>query len=83
MWCRSLMYRKLGLSVFCSILIRIYLSFIITVDMEDFLGEAKEVIPTLRGVKYSSTDLMDATQCVYMENQRFDIVTGVDEVYLL
>src|SRR4051812_12692175 len=50
--------------------------------MIDFLKAASDGIPTLVGVKFTHENLMDFLQCLHLENGRFDMVFGRDEVLL-
>ena len=53
-----------------------YIAF--TVNMEDFMKEAKRKIPNLVGIKFSSKDLVDMIGVKFAGN--FNIVYGCDEV---
>ncbi|XP_062602728.1 N-acetylneuraminate lyase-like isoform X1 [Saccostrea cucullata] len=46
-------------------------------NMEDFIRKAKEKIPNLAGIKFSSKDLVDMIGCVFQEN--VNVVYGCDE----
>ena len=48
--------------------------------MEDFLKAAIPKIPTLAGVKFTSGDMFDLGRCLILEDQRFSIMFGGDEV---
>ena len=48
----------------------------------DLLAAASQRIPTLAGVKFNSTDMMDFLESKNFDPQRYDILFGVDE-YLL
>jgi N-acetylneuraminate lyase len=50
--------------------------------MSQFLELASKRIPTLVGIKYNHTDLMDYAQCRTFANGRYDILHGVDETLL-
>lgn len=50
--------------------------------MVDFLRAAKDKIPTLAGVKFTFEDLMDFEQCLRMDNGRFNMLFGRDEILL-
>lgn len=54
----------------------------VKVDMLDFLKAAKDEIPTLRGIKYTSYDTMSMQECIEFENYSFDILHGHDETLL-
>ncbi|KAJ8300578.1 hypothetical protein KUTeg_022097 [Tegillarca granosa] len=49
------------------------------VNMEDFLTQAKDKIPTLNGIKFSSKDLVDMIGCVHVDGGKFNILYGCDE----
>ena len=46
------------------------------------LERGSKVIPNLVGVKYTYTDFMDMHQCIALENGRFDVLHGHDEILL-
>ena len=48
--------------------------------MADFLKAAIPKIPTLAGVKFTSGDMFDLGRCLILEDQRFSIMFGGDEV---
>jgi N-acetylneuraminate lyase len=48
----------------------------------DFLKAASGRIPNLAGVKFTHENLMDFLGCLHLENGRFDMVFGRDEVLL-
>lgn len=48
----------------------------------DFLRQAKDKIPNLAGVKFTFENLMDFAECSRLDNGRFDIVFGRDEMLL-
>lgn len=54
----------------------------VELSMFDFLKSGAERIPTLAGVKYSHGDLMDLAQCVNLNDGRFNILFGSDEILL-
>ena len=51
-----------------------------TVLMEDFLKAAMPKIPTLAGLKFSSTDLFDLGCCLALGEEKIQILFGGDEV---
>ncbi len=51
-------------------------------SMPDFLQSAPARIPTLVGIKFSSTDLLAYQRCLRADNGRFDMPWGVDECLL-
>lgn len=51
-------------------------------SMVDFLEAASDKIPTLAGVKFTYEDLMDFGQCLKLENGRFNMLFGRDEILL-
>jgi len=54
----------------------------VALDMERFLELAKDVIPNLAGIKFSSPRLDELQACRNFEGGRFDILFGVDEMLL-
>ncbi len=51
-------------------------------DMVDFLEEASGRIPTLAGVKFTYENLMDYARCLRLQDGRFDMLFGRDEILL-
>jgi N-acetylneuraminate lyase len=47
--------------------------------MADFLAQAPEKIPTLAGLKYTNSNLMDYQLCLHAAGGRFDVPYGSDE----
>jgi len=54
----------------------------VTQKMHEFLTVAEERIPTLAGVKFTHSDLMDFRQCLTLKDGKFDILFGTDEIML-
>jgi N-acetylneuraminate lyase len=54
----------------------------IKLSMVDFLKKGSKVIPNLNGVKYTHTDFMEMAECIALEDGRFDILNGYDEMLL-
>lgn len=52
----------------------------IIVSMEEFLEQAGPQLPTLRGLKYTSKDLMEFGRCVINQAEKYQIIYGCDEV---
>ncbi|MFC1718550.1 dihydrodipicolinate synthase family protein [Candidatus Poribacteria bacterium] len=52
----------------------------VDLPMADFLKAAADKIPTLTGVKFSYNDLMDFSLCVNLDNGRFNMLFGSDEI---
>ncbi len=50
--------------------------------MVDFLRAASGRIPTLAGLKFTHEDLMDFERCRHLEDGRFDMLFGRDEILL-
>jgi len=50
--------------------------------MADFLQRAGTRIPTLAGVKFTSENLMDYTQCLQVGDGKYDMLFGRDEILL-
>jgi N-acetylneuraminate lyase len=54
----------------------------VELSMPDFLRKAAQRIPNLAGIKYSSIDLIALQQCLQVEDGRFNLLFGVDELLL-
>ncbi len=54
----------------------------VSIPMYDFLTCASDKIPTLNGVKFTYEDLMDFARCVRLEDGRYDMLFGRDEMML-
>lgn len=50
--------------------------------MTDFLQAAAKRIPTLAGIKFTDENLMSYTQCLNLDEGRFNILFGRDEILL-
>jgi N-acetylneuraminate lyase len=48
-------------------------------SMPDFLGEARDRIPTLAGLKFTNPDLMAYQFCIRADGGQWDVPFGVDE----
>ena len=53
-----------------------------TLDMVQFLQEGRKQIPNLTGLKYTDTKLHEFLECMEIEDGRFDVVWGCDEMLL-
>ena len=51
----------------------------IHLSMPEFLEQAADRIPTLRGIKFTNSDLMSFQRCLRADNGAFDIPYGTDE----
>lgn len=51
-------------------------------DMVEFLTRGSERIPNLAGLKYTDTALHEFQQCLELDDGRFDVVWGCDEMLL-
>lgn len=51
----------------------------INFSMPEFLEQAADRIPTLRGIKFTNSDLMSFQRCLRADNGAFDIPYGTDE----
>ncbi|MEE9362724.1 MAG: dihydrodipicolinate synthase family protein [Cellulophaga sp.] len=51
-------------------------------NMEEFLKQAEQEIPTLAGIKFTNNNLMDYGHCKNVANGKFNIFFGVDEMFL-
>ena len=54
----------------------------VSVDMIQFLKEGRKAIHSLRGVKFTSYNLMEEQECIALDNNYFDILHGHDELFL-
>lgn len=54
----------------------------VNINMVDFLKEAGKSIPTLRGLKYTSYNIMEEQECIRLHDNYFDILHGHDELFL-
>jgi len=50
--------------------------------MPEFLQQASDQIPNLVGLKFTHFDLMEFSQCMMVEDGKFDILNGYDEILL-
>lgn len=50
--------------------------------MLELLARAKQELPTLAGIKFSSFELDDLIQCVHFDGGRYNILFGCDEMLL-
>ena len=51
-------------------------------NMLDFLKQASKEIPNLSGIKFTNNNLMDYLHCKNFENGKYDILFGVDEMFV-
>jgi N-acetylneuraminate lyase len=51
-------------------------------SMPDFLATAGERIPTLAGLKFTNPDLMAYQRCLAVDQRRFNVLWGLDEMLL-
>ncbi|MCA9192862.1 MAG: dihydrodipicolinate synthase family protein [Planctomycetales bacterium] len=54
----------------------------VTLNMLEFLKLGSQLIPNLRGLKFTSPAAYDLQACVECDDQRFEILWGVDEMLL-
>lgn len=54
----------------------------VTLSMVDFLRVGAERLPTLAGIKFSDRKLDELQACLHVEDGRFDMLFGVDEMLL-
>jgi N-acetylneuraminate lyase len=54
----------------------------VSLPMPDFLRAAAKRIPNLAGIKYTDENLMAYAQCLDLEEGRFDVLFGRDEILL-
>ena len=51
--------------------------------MEEFLDNASSRLPTLRGLKYTDTDLFEFGRCVTNQGEKYQIIYGSDQVNMI
>lgn len=54
----------------------------IDLSMTDFIKGASSQIPNFRGIKYTHNNFMEMQQCLRMDDGKWDILHGFDEVLL-
>ncbi|UBM58674.1 dihydrodipicolinate synthase family protein [Marinilongibacter aquaticus] len=54
----------------------------IGLSMLDFLERAQKVIPNLAGIKFTHNNFMEMQQCLQLDEGKWDILHGFDEVLL-
>lgn len=54
----------------------------VNLSMPDFLKKGATRMPNLAGLKFTTTNLMSLQQCLEVEDGRFNILFGVDEMLL-
>jgi len=54
----------------------------VNMPMIDFLEKAKNRIPNLAGIKFSYENLMDFNQCLALDDGKFNMLFGKDEILL-
>jgi N-acetylneuraminate lyase len=54
----------------------------VKISMVEFLQKAKEQIPNLAGIKFTDNNFMDMIQCLELDNGKWDILHGYDELLL-
>lgn len=52
------------------------------IKVHQLLDLGSQTIPNLTGVKFTYTDFMDMHQCVALQNGRFDVLHGHDEILI-
>lgn len=50
--------------------------------MGDFFKKARNLIPTLQGLKFSNNDFVELQECIQLDDGAFDVLFGSDEVLL-
>jgi N-acetylneuraminate lyase len=51
-------------------------------DMVEFLKYADSLIPNLAGIKYTASTIQEYQSCLELENHKFDVLFGFDELLL-
>lgn len=54
----------------------------VALSMPEFLNKAEKVIPNLAGIKYTHNNFMEMQQCIHVDNGKWDILHGFDELLL-
>jgi N-acetylneuraminate lyase len=54
----------------------------VSLKVSEFLARGADRIPTLAGAKFTHEDLMDYLECLRMQNGRFQVLFGRDEMLL-
>lgn len=54
----------------------------VKISMVEFIQKAKKHIPNLTGIKFTYNDFMDMQQCLELDNGKWDILHGYDELLL-
>ncbi len=54
----------------------------VDLPMLDFLARGSQQMPTLRGIKFTSTNLMEFQACIEFDAKRFTLLWGTDEMLL-
>lgn len=54
----------------------------VALPMAEFLLMAARRIPNLAGAKFTASDMRDLEQCLLLENERFDVLLGRDDLLL-
>jgi N-acetylneuraminate lyase len=54
----------------------------VKISMLEFIQMAKRQIPNLAGIKFTDNNFMDMQQCLGLDNGKWDILHGYDELFL-
>jgi len=54
----------------------------VNVSMKAFLVQASDQIPNLQGIKFTHNNLMEMQQCMMLDDGKYEILHGYDEVLL-
>jgi N-acetylneuraminate lyase len=54
----------------------------VRISMSEFIQKAKERIPNLAGIKFTDNNFMDMQQCLELDNGKWDILHGYDELLM-
>jgi N-acetylneuraminate lyase len=54
----------------------------VKISMVEFIQKAKGQIPNLAGIKFTDNNFMDMQQCLELDNGKWDILHGYDELLL-
>ncbi len=54
----------------------------VNLPMKEFLEKGSKAMPNLAGIKFTANDFMEMLECIRLDDGRFDILNGFDEMLL-
>ena len=54
----------------------------VSLPMKEFLEKGSRKMPNLNGIKFTSNNFMEMLECIRLDDERFDILNGFDEMLL-